>query len=107
MTRLVHVFLHRPTLRSPAKRAVGDVRPRDDRGDGPHDERFHDVLPNTDPLGWVTERRPGRRYADLLFPDAERRLVIAKASSDDLPLDAALTVSTLRAVLAVRPALAG
>jgi len=70
--------------------------------DGPHSERFHDALPNTDPLGWVTERRPGRRYADLLFVDAERRLVIAKVSSDDLPLDAALTVSTLRAVLAVR-----
>jgi hypothetical protein len=31
----------------------------------------------------------------------------SKVSSDDLPLDAALTVSTLRAVLAVRPALAG
>jgi hypothetical protein len=73
--------------------------------DGPHDERFHDVLPNTDPLGWVTERRPGRRYGDLLFVDAERR--VAKVSSDDLPLDAALTVSTLRAVLAVRPAMAG
>src|SRR6516164_4333985 len=80
MTRLMHVFTHRPTLRSPAKRAVGDVRPPDDRGDGPHDERFHNALPNTDPLGWVTERRPGPRYADLLFPDAERRLVIAKAS---------------------------
>ena len=53
--------------------------------DGPHDERFHDVLPNTDRLGWV-ERRPGRRYADLLFVDAERRLVIAKVSSNDLPL---------------------
>ena len=75
--------------------------------DGPHSERFHDALPNTDPLGWVTERRPGRRYADLLFVDAERRLVIAKVSSNDLPLYAALTVSRLRAVLAVRPALAG
>jgi hypothetical protein len=75
--------------------------------DRPRDGRFHDVLPNTDPLGWVTDRRPGRRYADLLFVDAERRLVIAKVSSDDLPLDTALTASTLRAVLAVGPALAG
>ena len=107
MTRLMHVFPHRPTLRSPAKRAVGDVRPRDDQGDGPHDERFHDVLPNTDRLGWVTERRPGRRYAKSAVRRRRRRLVIAKASSDDLPLDAALTVSTLRAVLAVRPALVG
>jgi hypothetical protein len=25
--------------------------------DGPHDRRFHDVWPNTDPLGCATERR--------------------------------------------------
>src|SRR5262245_8001387 len=34
--------------------------------DGPHGGRFRYVSPNTDLLGWVIERRSGRRYADLL-----------------------------------------
>ena len=104
MTRLVHVFLHRPTLRSPAKRAVGDVRPRDDRGDGPHDDAF--TMSCQTPTG-SAGLPSGDRADGLLFVDAEGRLVIAKVSSNDLPLYAALTVSRLRAVLAVRPALAG
>ena len=72
--------------------------------DGPHDERFHDVLQTpTDSAGLPS----GDRADGLLFVDAEGRLVIAKVSSNDLPLYAAFTVSRLRAVLAVRPALAG
>jgi hypothetical protein len=38
--------------------------------------------------------------------DAERQLVVAKVSSEELPLDAARITSTLRAVSAVRRALA-
>lgn len=34
--------------------------------DGPHNGRFHYVSPNTDLLGWVTERASGQRYADLM-----------------------------------------
>jgi len=34
--------------------------------DGPHEDRFHYVSPNTDLLGWVVERLSGRRYADLV-----------------------------------------
>jgi CubicO group peptidase (beta-lactamase class C family) len=34
--------------------------------DGPHNDRFHYVSPNTDLLGWVLERASGVRYADLL-----------------------------------------
>jgi CubicO group peptidase (beta-lactamase class C family) len=46
-------------------------------------------------------------HGQYLFVDAERQLVIAKVSSQDLPLDAALIASTLRAVSAVRRTLAG
>ena len=46
-------------------------------------------------------------HEQYLFVDAQRHLVIAKVPSQDLPLDAALIASTLRAVLAVRRALAG
>jgi CubicO group peptidase (beta-lactamase class C family) len=46
-------------------------------------------------------------HGQYLFVDAERQLVIAKVSSQDPPLDAALIASTLRAVSAVRRTLAG
>jgi len=45
-------------------------------------------------------------HGQYLFVDAERQLVIAKVSSEELPLDAARITSTLRAVSAVRRALA-
>jgi CubicO group peptidase (beta-lactamase class C family) len=34
--------------------------------DGSHGDRFHYVSPNTDLMGWITERAAGVRYADLL-----------------------------------------
>ncbi|MEI8180614.1 serine hydrolase [Aestuariivirga sp.] len=34
--------------------------------DGRHGGAFHYVSPNTDLLGWVIERRAGRRFADLM-----------------------------------------
>jgi hypothetical protein len=40
------------------KLAAGAVRHRDDRVSGPDGGRSHDVSLNTDPLGWVNERRP-------------------------------------------------
>ena len=46
-------------------------------------------------------------HGQYLFVDAERQLVIAKVSSQNLPLDAARTASTLRAVSAARRALTG
>ena len=46
-------------------------------------------------------------HGQYLFVDAERQLVIAKVSSHDLPLDAALIALTLRALSALRPALVG
>jgi hypothetical protein len=42
-----------------------------------------------------------------LFVDAERQLVVAKLSSDELPVDAARITATLRAVSAIRRVLAG
>ncbi len=45
-------------------------------------------------------------HGQYLFVDAERQLVVAKVSSQELPLDAARITSTLRAVSAVRRALA-
>jgi CubicO group peptidase (beta-lactamase class C family) len=45
-------------------------------------------------------------HGQYLFVDAERQLVVAKVSSEELPLDAARITSTLRAVSAVRRALA-
>ena len=45
-------------------------------------------------------------HGQYLFVDAERQLVVAKLSSQELPLDAARITSTLRAVSAVRRALA-
>jgi hypothetical protein len=46
-------------------------------------------------------------HEQYLFVDAQRQLAIAKVPSQDLPLDAASIASTLRAVWAVRRALAG
>jgi hypothetical protein len=46
-------------------------------------------------------------HGRYLLVDAERQPVIAKVSSHDLPLDAALIASTLRALSAVPPALVG
>jgi len=46
-------------------------------------------------------------HGQYLFVDAERQLVVAKVSSQEHPLDAARITSTLRAVFAVRRALAG
>ena len=46
-------------------------------------------------------------HGQYLFVDAERQLVVAKVSSQEQPLDAARITSTLRAVFAVRRALAG
>jgi hypothetical protein len=42
-----------------------------------------------------------------MFVDAEQQLVVAKVSSEGLPLDAARITLTLRAVSALRSALAG
>src|SRR6266404_144669 len=44
---------------------------------------------------------------NTLFVDAKRQLVIDKVSSEELPLAAARIISTLRAISAVRRALAG
>jgi hypothetical protein len=41
------------------------------------------------------------------FVDAERQRVVAKVSSEELPLDAARVTSTLRAVSALRRHLTG
>jgi hypothetical protein len=60
MTRLMHEFPHRPTP-GPNWRQAPFYTAMTER-----DGHFHDFLPNTDPLGWVTERRPGRQYADLI-----------------------------------------
>ena len=46
-------------------------------------------------------------HGQYLFVDAARQLVVAKVSSQELPLDAARITATLRAVSAVRRALAG
>jgi hypothetical protein len=45
-------------------------------------------------------------HGQYLFVDAEK-LVVAKVSSQELPLDAARVIATLRTVSAVRRALAG
>jgi hypothetical protein len=45
-------------------------------------------------------------HGQYLFIDAEK-LVVAKVSSQELPLDAARVTATLQAVSAVRHALAG
>ncbi|HKM70033.1 MAG TPA: serine hydrolase [Stellaceae bacterium] len=90
-----------------------------------------DIAANGDPQAWAAGEfaldLPGGRYrsqwyvaggdepllfglgihGQYLFVDAERQLVIAKVSSHELPLDAARSASTLRAVSAVRRALAG
>jgi len=42
-----------------------------------------------------------------MFVDAEQQLVVAKVSSEGLPLDAARITLTLRAVSALRSTLAG
>jgi len=34
--------------------------------DGPHQDRFHYVSPNTDLMAWIIERAAGTRYADLM-----------------------------------------
>jgi hypothetical protein len=57
MTRLMHVFPHRPTLRENWRQAPFYTAMI--QRDGSHGGRFHDVSPNTEPPGWVTERRPG------------------------------------------------
>jgi CubicO group peptidase (beta-lactamase class C family) len=46
-------------------------------------------------------------HGQYLFVDVGRRLVVAKVSSQELPLDATRIASTLRAVSAVRRTLAG
>jgi CubicO group peptidase (beta-lactamase class C family) len=46
-------------------------------------------------------------HGQYLFVDAERQLLVAKVSSRELPLDAPRVTATLRAVSAVRRALAG
>ena len=90
-----------------------------------------DIAANGDPEAWsagnFAEYLPNARYrskwyvddsagpllfglgihGQYLFVDAERQLVVAKVSSQEQPLDAARITSTLRAVFAVRRALAG
>jgi CubicO group peptidase (beta-lactamase class C family) len=46
-------------------------------------------------------------HGQYLFVDVGRRLVVAKVSSQELPVDATRIASTLRAVSAVRRTLAG
>jgi CubicO group peptidase (beta-lactamase class C family) len=46
-------------------------------------------------------------HGQYLLVDAERQLVVAKVSSQELPLDAARITATFRAVSAMRRALAG
>jgi hypothetical protein len=57
MTRLMHVFPHRPTLRENGRQAPF-YTPMIER-DGPHGGRFHDVLPTpTRPAGLLSGDRP-------------------------------------------------
>jgi hypothetical protein len=46
-------------------------------------------------------------HGQYLFVDAEQQLVVAKVSSEEVPLDPARITSTLRAVSALGRALAG
>ena len=57
--------LYRPVRPRAGKLAAGAVLHRYDRARRAAWRQFHYVSPNT-LLGWVTERRPGRRYADLI-----------------------------------------
>lgn len=99
--------------------------------DGRHGGRFHYVSPNTDLLGGVIEQATGRRYAELmselvwkrigadaplafgmgihgqnLFVDRKNGIVIAKLSSQAVPLDAPRMALTMRAVAQIRAVLA-
>jgi CubicO group peptidase (beta-lactamase class C family) len=92
---------------------------------------LEDIVTNGDPCAWAAGEfaalLPGGRYrskwyadnsdglllfgagihGQFLFIDAERQLVIAKVSSQVLPLDAARVLLTLRAVSAIRHILSG
>ena len=56
---------------------------------------------------WYIDDSDGALLLQYLCVDAARQLVVAKVSSQELPLDAARITATLRAVSAVRRALAG
>jgi hypothetical protein len=73
--------------------------------DGPRDGRFHAVLPNTDPIGWVTERRPGRRYAELIGEMIWRPM--GPARSAYITVDRPRSAGGICAILCDRGRLAG